>query len=503
MNLKRLSQLRLTTKLITSLLALLLICVFIVQGGQIYNALTRVDQLSKSLFKILHQGELQVAQNIFLSVERAVEGSLIRGEMDKFTRLLEAQREIKGLVEFSLFGMGNTVEYSSRPESVGRSIPGEIASKLAKDPKYLVWETPTTIDIYKPHIVVQDCVRCHTEWKLGSIGGVSFMSYSRDAQIEAQQKAGQAVSDMRQSSVAFAGIATLALIIIFVLGMYLTVRKFVKRPLNNVVEALKQYDVDLTIQMDAGSKDEIGEMARLLNGFVDKLNRIIGQAQSVAEKVGARAGAQAASLEEISGSMNQVAMTTQKSADSSKEARARLKQAQHEVARMESSIKSLSGSMTELSQMSNQVASIVKTIDEIAFQTNLLALNAAVEAARAGEAGAGFAVVADEVRALALRSAEAAQNTSELIQSTIVKIQEGDQITRESTDIFASVIKDIEKSAGLAEDIAEAAEEQNVSIQQVNQTVTEIESTTRKNSAQAQDLSSTMSTFGTDYKKSQ
>ena len=490
---------KLTTKLVTSLLLVLLVAVLLAQGGQIYNALSRVDGLSNSLIEVLRQDELQVAQNIFVSVERAVEGSLIRGEMEKFTRLLEAQREIKGLLEFSLFGLNNTVEYSSLGKAVGRDMPGEVAEELANNRKIILRETPTTLEIYKPHIVVGDCVRCHTDWKLGALGGVSFMSYSRKSQIEAVKQTNQAVAAIQESSLLYAGASTLGLILVFALGMYLTVRIFVKRPLNNVVEALRQYDVDLTLQMDAGSKDEIGQMARLLNGFVSKLNRIVGKAQAVADKVGSRASAQAESLQKISDSMIQVAATTQKSADNSKDARTRLEQAQNEVSRMDGSIKLLSSSMADLSDVSNQVATIVRTIDEIAFQTNLLALNAAVEAARAGEAGAGFAVVAEEVRGLALRSAEAAKDTSALIQNTIQKIKEGDSITQEASEIFTSVIANIEQSVGLAEDIADATQEQNVSIQQVNQTLRQIEQRTRENSAQAQELSDTMGTFETDF----
>ena len=92
------------------------------------------------------------------------------------------------------------------------------------------------------------------------------------------------------------------------------------------------------------------------------------------------------------------------------------------------SMKELTGSMEEISQASEETGKIIKTIDEIAFQTNLLALNAAVEAARAGEAGAGFAVVADEVRNLALRAAEAAKNTSSLIEDTVKKVKKGSEI---------------------------------------------------------------------------
>ena len=113
------------------------------------------------------------------------------------------------------------------------------------------------------------------------------------------------------------------------------------------------------------------------------------------------------------------------------------------------SMTSLMASMSEISKASEQTSKIIKTIDEIAFQTNLLALNAAVEAARAGEAGAGFAVVADEVRNLAMRAAEAAKNTAELIQATVVKINDGSQIVEKTGGDFSRVVDGAVQVAGL------------------------------------------------------
>ena len=122
----------------------------------------------------------------------------------------------------------------------------------------------------------------------------------------------------------------------------------------------------------------------------------------------------------------------------------------------------------EVNRSSEETGKIIKTIDEIAFQTNLLALNAAVEAARAGEAGAGFAVVADEVRSLAMRAAEAAKNTSVLIQNTRKAVKNGDELTHLTQDAFKENVDISAKISHLVDEISAASKEQSQGIDQVS-----------------------------------
>jgi methyl-accepting chemotaxis protein len=149
----------------------------------------------------------------------------------------------------------------------------------------------------------------------------------------------------------------------------------------------------------------------------------------------------------------------------------------------------LKGSMGEIFKASEETQKVVKTIDEIAFQTNLLALNAAVEAARAGEAGAGFAVVAEEVRNLALRSADAAKNTAELIEGTVKKVKQGSELVNTTSDAFSEVAASAAKVAELVAEIAAASGEQAQGIEQVNMAVTEMEKVTQSNAAGAEESS--------------
>lgn len=185
------------------------------------------------------------------------------------------------------------------------------------------------------------------------------------------------------------------------------------------------------------------------------------------------ASEQAASIEEISGSMEEIASMTGQSTEKSGKADGLMRQALEVVDKANESMLTLTKSMDEISRSSAETSKIVKTIDEIAFQTNLLALNAAVEAARAGEAGAGFAVVANEVRNLALRAAEAARDTATLIDETVSRVDGGGRLVRATNDEFVKVTETTSKIGTLISEIAASARDQAAGIEQVNKAILE------------------------------
>ena len=147
-------------------------------------------------------------------------------------------------------------------------------------------------------------------------------------------------------------------------------------------------------------------------------------------------------------------------------------------------------SMEDISKASGETSKIIKTIDEIAFQTNLLALNAAVEAARAGESGAGFAVVADEVRNLAMRAADAAKNTSGLIEDTLKKINSGSVLVASTNKAFTEVTTFTDKVGQLVEEISSASHEQAEGIEQINKALAEMDRATQQNAATSEESAS-------------
>jgi len=144
------------------------------------------------------------------------------------------------------------------------------------------------------------------------------------------------------------------------------------------------------------------------------------------------------------------------------------------VTRVHEQMEKLSTAMTEISQYSGQIGKIIKTIDEIAFQTNLLALNAAVEAARAGEAGAGFAVVADEVRSLAMRSADAAKNTTTLIENTMKAVNNGTELSSSTIKMYDENMNVIKDTSVIIDNIASSSDEQVMRLKKLNQSFSNI-----------------------------
>jgi methyl-accepting chemotaxis protein len=166
-----------------------------------------------------------------------------------------------------------------------------------------------------------------------------------------------------------------------------------------------------------------------------------------------------------------------------------MKRTQEMLSAAEESMNDLIESMTEISRAGQETSRITKIQDEIAFQTNLLALNAAVEAARAGEAGAGFAVVAEEVRNLAMRAADAAKDTSALLEDTTQKVTNGSDILTTTHEAFTQMTTNAGKIWELLEDIASASGEQAQGIKQINKAVAEMDSVVQENALHAKESS--------------
>ncbi|ACV67952.1 methyl-accepting chemotaxis protein [Desulfohalobium retbaense] len=227
----------------------------------------------------------------------------------------------------------------------------------------------------------------------------------------------------------------------------------------------------------------IGGMGQTSQVLKDTSGHLTTASQSQAEK----ANEQAASLEESSSSLEEMASQTRANADNADQADKAMRESADEVNGGVQAMEEMSSAIDEIKQSASETSKIIKTIDDIAFQTNLLALNAAVEAARAGDAGKGFAVVAEEVRSLAQRSAEAAQNTSALIEQSQNSANKGVNMAEGVAERLGRIQESVSKVNALVAEIAAASKEQSQGIDQVNTAVSEMDKVVQDTAADSEE----------------
>ncbi len=227
-----------------------------------------------------------------------------------------------------------------------------------------------------------------------------------------------------------------------------------------------------------------------ITGLSDRsadVSHIARQLAAGANTLAEGATSQASSLEKTSSALEQMASMTRQNADNASQTQKTSNNSLGLISGGAETVKGVTLAMGEISQSSEKISQIIKTIEGIAFQTNLLALNAAVEAARAGEAGKGFAVVADEVRHLAMRSSQAAKETSDLIQGTVDRIRLGSDQVNQLSESFLNIERESENVGELVTQISSATAEQAQGVDQVNQAVAAMDKVTQENAATAEE----------------
>ena len=266
--------------------------------------------------------------------------------------------------------------------------------------------------------------------------------------------------------------ALILLLIALILGTVIAaiISRIISRPLVRLTEAAnKLAEGDLNVEVDIRSKDEIGVLSEAIAKMVDKTNEAMTNINTAYEQVAAGAkqisdssmdlsqGAaeQASSVQQLTATLQQISSQTELNAENANKVNRLVKLTEKNAIQGNEQMQNMLVAMDEINESSNNISKIIKVIDEIAFQTNILALNAAVEAARAGQHGKGFAVVAEEVRNLAARSADAAKETTEMIENSIHKTEDGMKIADETAKGLDKIIKEVSRTVVLINEVAD------------------------------------------------
>lgn len=449
-------------------------------------------------------------------LENAVAASLERGEMEKFRKLVKDQKDVPGLIEFSLYNTDNRVGYSTLSDAMGRTIPVSIAEQLEGSSEVITLQTPETVKLYLPQHMNSDCVRCHREWADRETAGVLYVEMSTESLMRAKATAEKAVqsakSDIssalgqtKQSMIVMSLSSAIVTLLILAAILTMLVKLQLTRRFSRFLDSFRKFsdDGDLTCDINDTSSDELGQLSRGFCSFTGNLSQTVCEIRELADRVNKRSNditdrsriisegtetqredlsAVATAVTEMAQSANQVAenasqasSAAQNSSDIAESGRVVIEDTLNRIEDIEQSSNVARGATDQMTQVAQEVRTILASITAISDQTSLLALNAAIEAARAGSNGRGFAVVADEVRTLAKRAATATKEVADAIdridssagsvQNAIgqmaEKVTEGTKFASRAGEHLAQIVQSAQEIAVIADQVAIATSEQS------------------------------------------
>ncbi len=301
----------------------------------------------------------------------------------------------------------------------------------------------------------------------------------------------------RDQAAMFARMMVGLLIVLLAVGTVFLVR-LIRQPLHEAIQVAETIaSGDLSVRVEVSRGDEFGEMMRAIAHMRDQLARLVSDVRRGTDSIATaseeiatgnqdlanRTEQTASNLEKTASSMEELTSTVKQSADSARQANQLAGSAAQVAQRGGAVVSQVVSTMDEINASSRKIADIISVIDGIAFQTNILALNAAVEAARAGEQGRGFAVVASEVRSLAGRSADAAKEIKQLINTSVDKVQGGSALVAQAGATMTEIVSSVQRVTDIMGEISAATSEQAQGIAEVNTAVNELDQMTQQNAA--------------------